>query len=145
MMRAKPIHLRVNGVEMRQVTHADRPSANLVFISRADTPPSRTNLARTGCGFPQAVEIAVDRKDQRTIVGKRKILRGDRHTLPAQLRHFIAQRPRIQHYAIADDRQCTGDDARRQQRQLVNIVAYDERMPGIMPTLKADNSISTFG
>ena len=115
MVGAQTIQLRVKSIQMCQVTHADRAAANLVLISRTNTATGGANLARASGSFAQAIEIAVDRQDQRAIVGEREIFGVDRNALPAQLRHFIAQSPRVKHHAIADNRQCASNDARWQQ------------------------------
>ena len=74
-----------------------------------------------------------------------QVLRGNFHALPAQLGNLVAEVPRIEHHAIADDRQGAAHNARGQQAQLIGLVADDQRMPRIMPALKADNDIGAAG
>src|SRR3546814_10411376 len=74
-------------------------------------------------------------------LGNREILGVDGNALLAQLGDLVAQRPRIEDDAVADDRQRAGDDTRRQQRQLVHLLADDERMAGIMTALEADHGV----
>jgi hypothetical protein len=60
----------------------------------------------------QAVEIAVQRQDQRAIVGDGEVFGVDVDALAFELLDLGLQRPGIEHHAIADDRQRAGDDAR---------------------------------
>ena len=145
MMRAEAVELRVQGIKVRQIANTDRPPANLVFISWPDTASGGADLSRTRSSLAQAIEIAVDRQDQRAIVGEREVIGGDRNPLPAQFLHFGTQRPRVKHHAIADDRQRAGDNTRRQQRQFIDILANHQSMACIMPALEADHSIGAFG
>ena len=87
----------------------------------------------------------MDGQDQRAIVGNGEIGRADRHPLRFQPRHFIAQGPGIEHHPVADDRQRAGDDARRQQAELVGLVTNDQRMAGIVPALKAHDGVGATG
>src|SRR3546814_7733429 len=100
-----------------------------------------SDVCSSDLGFAQRVEVAVKGQDQRTIVGNREILGVDGNALLAQLGDLVAQRPRIEDDAVADDRQRAGDDTRRQQRQLVHLLADDERMAGIMTALDADHGV----
>ena len=54
MMRAKPVELRLERVEMGEVAHADRAAADLVLIGRADAAPGRADLALARRSFAQA-------------------------------------------------------------------------------------------
>ena len=74
VMRAEPVELRIQRVEMRQIAHPDRAAADLVLVSRADAAPGGADLAGARRGLAQAVEIAVERQDQRAIVGDREVL-----------------------------------------------------------------------
>ena len=51
------------------------------------------------------------------------------------------QRPRIEHHAIADHRRRAAHDARRQQRELVGLVADDERVAGVVAALEAHDHV----
>ena len=49
---------------------------------------------------------------------------------------------RVEHDAVADDRQLAGPhDARGQQRQLVDLVADDERVAGVVAALEAHHDV----
>ena len=51
------------------------------------------------------------------------------------------QRPGVEHHAIADHRRRAADDAARQQRQFVGLVADDKRVAGIVAALEADDHV----
>ena len=110
-MGAKPVELRLQAVEMSQIAHADRAAADLVLIGRPDTATGRADLALARRRFAQHIQIAVNRQDQRAIVGNGEIIGIDDHALPFELGDFRLQRPRIKHHAIADDRQGAAHDA----------------------------------
>ena len=145
MMRAQPVELRGERIEVRQVAHPDRAAANLVLISRADTAPRGPDLARARCILAQGIEIAVNRQDQWAGLGDHQQLGIDLDPLAAQFLDFGFERPRIEHHAIANDRRGAGDDPRRQQRQFVDIVADNEGVPSIMSALEADHHIGLGG
>ena len=92
-MRAEAIELRLERVEMRQIAHAYRPAADLVLVSRADTAPGGADLALARRGFAQAIQIAVERQDQRAVIRNREVLVGDRNALPFNLGDLVAQSP----------------------------------------------------
>ena len=55
---------------------------------------------------------------------------------------LMHQSPRINHHAIADDRQLAlAHNARWQQRQLIHLAIYDQCMTGIVTALKARHHI----
>src|SRR5207253_813027 len=98
---------------MGKVADADRAAPNLVFIGGTDAAPRRADLARTRRVFAQAVEIAMDRQDQRARLGNAQDLRSDLHALLADTLDLGLQRPGIEHHAIADHRRRTADDPAR--------------------------------
>lgn len=91
-MRAKPIELRLEIVEMRKIAHPDRATPDLVLVGRADPAPGRADLALARRGFAKGIEIAVHRQDERAIVGNREIVVIDAHALAFELLHLVAQR-----------------------------------------------------
>jgi hypothetical protein len=145
VMRAQAIELRIEPVDMGEVADADRAAADLVLISRADAAPGGADLALARRVLAQPVEIAVDRQDQRAGIGEMKIVGRDRQPLPAQLLDLVAQRPGIEHHAVADDAQRAPDDAGREQRELVDLIADDERVAGIVPALEARHHVRPAG
>jgi hypothetical protein len=112
VMCAQSVDLRIEIVEMGEIAHPDRTPPDLVLVCWADTAPSRTDLEFARI-FAQPIEVAVERQDQRAIVGNLKIFRGDRHALCAQLCHFVAKVPRIEHDAVTDHRHRSAYNTRR--------------------------------
>ena len=93
-------------------------------------------------GFPERIEFAMQRQDQRDVFGDAKIFRADRDALRPQFRHLVEEGLRIEHHAVADHRQLRGPQhAGRQQRQLVGLAVDDERMAGIVAALEAHDDI----
>ena len=83
----------------------------------------------------------MDRQDQRAGLGNHQHVRRD---LDAHLAHALdlgLQRPRIEHHAIADDRRRAADDAAGKQRELVGLVADDERVAGVVAALEAHDHV----
>src|SRR5690606_32859862 len=103
MMRAKPVKLRSQIVQMGQIAHADRTAAHFIFIGWTNAAPRRANLAFAAGIFTHGVQIAVDGKDQRAVFGNTEIIRIDDNALPAQFFNLVTQMPRVQHYAVTDD------------------------------------------
>ena len=62
-----------------------------------------------------------------------------------QLLDLGLQRPGIEHHAIADHRRRAADDSRREQRQLVDLLADDQRVAGVMAALEADDHVGAAG
>ena len=72
----------------------------------------------------------------------RRLSRRDRDAHARQRLDLLSQRPGIDDDAVADDRELAGaNDARRQQRELVGLVADDERVAGVVAALEADDAI----
>ncbi|AKH41069.1 hypothetical protein WYH_00002 [Croceibacterium atlanticum] len=135
-MSAKPVQLRFQLVQMGQVADADRTAADLVFICRSDTAPRRADLALPGGRFAQPVQIAMQRQDQRAIIGNAEIFRLDRYALAFKPFNLRLQRPGVEHHAIADQRQGAGHNAAGQQAELVGRIAYHQRVAGIVAAWK---------
>ena len=145
VMRAQPVELRFEMVEMRQIAHADRAAADLVLVSRTDAAPGGADLARSGGRFAQPVEIAVDRQDQRAIVRHREVVVIDGDALRFELLDLGLERPRVEHHAIADHAERARHDPAGQQRELVGGPVDDQRMAGIVPALEAHHGIGAAG
>ena len=114
VVRGQPVELGFEMVEMGKVANTDRAPADLVLVCRADAAQRRADLARAAGGFAQSVEIAVERQDQRAIVGDVQRLGRNRYALAAQFLDLGLERPRIEDDAVADDARRAAHDARRQ-------------------------------
>ena len=73
MVRADAVKLCIQIIEMGQIAHADGTPANLVLISRANAPPGGADLSSPAGIFAQAIQIAVERQDERRVFGNVQI------------------------------------------------------------------------
>jgi hypothetical protein len=138
----QPLDLGFQRVCVLQVVNPDGPAANLVFIGRADTAAGGADLALARSRFAHAIQLAVQRQDQHGVFGDAQVVRRDLHILGLQPVDLVGQRPRIDHHAIADERLLARPhNAGRQQGQLVGHPVDDQRVAGIVTTLKARHHI----
>ena len=130
-----------------EVHDADGAAADLVLIGRADAALGGADLAVAGLRLAQRVELAVERQDQRRVLGDAEIVAArSRRPELADLVDLLGERPRIDHHAVADHRELAlAHDARRQQRQLVGDAVDHERMAGIVAALEAHDDIGALG
>ncbi len=88
------------------------------------------------------VELAVQRQDERGVLGDAQVLAAHRNALRGELVDLRAECPGIDDDAVADDAELARThDARRQQRQLEGLVADDERVPGVVAALEAHDDV----
>jgi hypothetical protein len=89
-----------------------------------------------------AVEVAVQRQDEDGVVGDLEGLGRHRHALLGKLLHLREEVPGVDDDAVADDGELAGPHhARRQQGELVGLVADDQRMAGIVAALEAHHDL----
>ena len=144
VMRQQAADAQVQRRLVREVGHADGAAAHLVFIGRADAAPGGADLGHADLPFPRAVKFTMDGQDERGVFRNQQVVGVHLDALPAQLVDFRQQRPRVQHHAVADDRQfAAAHDARRQKRKLVDIAVDDQRVARIVATLEAGDDIGT--
>ncbi len=87
----------------------------------------------------------MQRQDQRDVFGDAEIFRADGDALALQFCDFIEERLRIEHHAVADDRELRGPQhARGQQRQLVGFAVDDQGMAGIVAALETYDDVGLF-
>ncbi len=145
VMGKQAVKARIQRLLIRQIGDADGAAADLVLVSRADAAPGGADFRGTGRLFAQPVKVLMQRQDQRRIFGDHQVFGGDGDALPAELVDFRKQRPGVQHNAIADDRHLAlTHDPRGQQRQLIDLIADDQRVAGVMTALKARDHIGAF-
>ncbi len=90
----------------------------------------------------QRVELAMQRQNERDVLGDAQRLRRDHDALLAETLDLVDQRLGIEHDAVADHRQFAGTQhAGRQQRELVGLAVDDERVAGIVAALEADDDV----
>ncbi len=144
VMQQQRFDLRIQRGGIEQVADADGAARDLVLIGRADAAAGCADLARAARFFAQQVELAVQRQDERGVLGNRQDLRRHLDALPAQSLDLLQQGPGIHHHAVADDGELAAHQARGQQAQLVGLVADDEGMAGIVAALEAHHHVGAF-
>ena len=93
-------------------------------------------------GFAVGVEFAVQRQDQRDVLGDLERVRRHLDALPADLLDLVDEVIRVEHDAVADDRELAWtDDARGQQRELEHLAVDHQRVAGVVAALEADDDI----
>ncbi len=142
MVGQQPVDLGLERLAVLQVGDADGAASDLVLVGRADAAAGGADLVG-GLRLARLVEVAVDRQDQAGVVGQHQPFRGDLDALLAQPADLVEQVPRIDHHAVADHRQLALDQARGQQRQLVDVVAHHQGVAGVVPALEADHHVGT--
>src|ERR1700730_13899388 len=142
-MRKQTGDFLIQTVRLGQVHEPDRAAARLVLVSWPDAAFGGSDLHRFDvCGFAMGVEFAVQGEDQRHVLGDLQIVWRDLDALSCELGDFICKMMRIEDDAIADDREFSGPHyPSGQQRELIDIVVDDERMPGIVAALEAHHDI----
>ena len=137
----QPVELRADIVEMGKVADPQRAAAGLVLIRRADAAAGGADRAGAAGIFPRAIEIAVQRQDQRALIGNVQVGGRDRDAHSAYAGHLVTEVPRIENHAIADDRQRSADDTAGQQAQFIDVFADDQGVAGVMAALEAHDDI----
>jgi hypothetical protein len=142
VVRQKTIDLVRERVEVGQIHQADSTAADLVFIGRADAAAGGADRGARIGGFAQRIELAMQRQDQRDVLGDAQVLRADVDALALQFCNFIEKSLRVEHHAIADHRELAGPQhAGRQQRQLVGGAVDHERVAGIVAAPEAHDDV----
>jgi len=85
------------------------------------------------------------RQDQRASLCDLKIIGRNGDAAYLELGDLLTEMPWIKHDAVADHRERSADNTRRQQAQLVGFVTDHQRVAGIVATLKTDDDIRAFG
>ncbi len=107
-MRQQAVDLVRQRVEVGEVHQADGAAANLVLIGRPNAAPRGADRGHRVAGFAQRIEFAMQGQDQGDILGDTQIFRADGDALALQFCHFIEERLRIEHHAVADHRELRG-------------------------------------
>ena len=88
------------------------------------------------------VEFAVQRQDQRDILGDLEVRRRHLDALAAQFLDLVDEMIGIEDDPVADDRQLPGaHDAGGKQRQLVGLAVDHQRVAGVMAALKPHDDV----
>ena len=148
VVRKQPVDLGRERFQIREIHDPHRPASDLVFIGRSDAPAGRADF-RAGIRsrvFAKSVELPVQRQDKRCVFGNFQAVRGDVHALRLELGDFRDEGMRVEHHAVADDRQlAVAHDAGGQQRQLVDLAVDHQRVAGIVAALEAHHDVGPLG
>ena len=145
MVHKDPVDLGAQRVEGLEVLHPNSAAAHFVFVGRADATPRGADFTSAGGGLAQLVELAVEGQDECCVFSYAQVLAADRDALSPQFLDFGAQRPRVDDDAIADHAEFAGaHDARWQQRQLVGVLADDQRVAGVVAALEPHDDVGAF-
>ena len=121
VVRQQPVDLARQARRIGEIDHADGAAADLVLIGRADAALGRADRLGGVRGLAVDIELAMQRQDQRGVVGDQQVVRRNVDALPFQLLDLGHEGPRVDHHAIADDRQLArADHPGGQQAQLVD-------------------------
>jgi hypothetical protein len=143
MVHQDAVHLGSEGAQVLKVLHADGASADLVLVGRADAAPGGADLALAGSGLAQHVKFAVQRQDQRGVLGDPQALRRHGQAPACQPLDLLGQRPRVDDDAVAENRELAlAYHARGKEGELVDLVADHQGMPGVVAALEADDNVS---
>jgi hypothetical protein len=145
VVRQQGVDLARQGLGFPQVADPDGAAADLVLVGRPDTAARGADADHTRYILAPAVEVAVQRQDQHGMVGNPQGVGRDLDVLLFQTRDLGDEMPGIDHDAVADHRQLARPHhARGQQGQLVDLVADDEGMAGVMAALEAHHDLGAF-
>ena len=147
VVRQQAIDLAVEHLQVGEIHQADGAPADLVFVGRADAAAGGADGALAAMAFSRATSSSLmQRQDQRRVLGDAQIFGRDGDALLFELGDLVEQRVRVEHDAIADDRELARPHhARGQERQFVGGAVDDQRMAGIMAALEADDDVGLLG
>ncbi len=136
------LDLRLEARQVLQIHDADGTPPDLILIGRADAALGRADLAVAGLRLTQRVELAVERQDQRRVLGNTEIIAADLDAELLDLGDLLGERPGIDDHAVADHRELAlAHHTGGKQRQFVGGAVDHERMAGIVAALKAHHDI----
>ena len=143
MMGEQAIDLVVERIRIGEVHQPDRPPRDLVLVGRADAALGGADLGPAGVPrFAMGVEFAMQRQDQRDVLGDLEVCRRHLDPLAAQFLDLLDEMIGIEDDAIADDRQLSrANDAGGKQRKLIGLAVDHERVAGVVAALKPHDHV----
>src|ERR1700722_19774919 len=130
MVRKQASDFVVQRVGIGEIHQTDRASRDFVLISGANAALGGADLGSgDASGLAMRVEFAMQRQNQRNVLGDLEV--GWRHfdALTAQLLDLVNEMIGIEDDSIANDRQFPGpNNAGRKQRKFVSLAVDHERM-----------------
>ena len=116
----------------------------LVRVAGADPAPRGADLELAELRLARLVEELVVRHDQVRV--RRDTKAADVHAAPEQLGDLVGQHLRVHHHAVADRADLARvENPRRDQVELVDLVAPDDRVAGVVAALEADHEVGLLG
>ena len=145
-MQQQLVELHRHGLRLGQVADADGAAGDLVLIGRADAAAGGADLRVAARRLARAVDGRMQRQDQRCALSAIRSRSGPTARPCACTRAISASSASgIDHHAVADDAELAAHQARRQQRELVGLVADHQRVAGIMAALEAHDDLGATG
>ena len=143
MVGEQAIDRVVQRVGIGEVHQADRAPGDLVLVSRADAALGGADLGSGDASrLAMRVELAMQRQNQRDVLGDLEVGRRHFDALGPQLLDLLDEMIGIEDDAIADDRQLPGpNNAGRKQREFVDLAVDHERMAGVMAALEPHHNV----
>ena len=142
VVHEQTVDLGSQRAEVLEILGADGAPAGLVLVGRADAAPRGADPLLAGGRLAQLIELAMQRQDQRGVLGDLEVAGIDGDAALRQGVDLGHQMPRIEHHAVTDDAELAGThDARGQQRQLVGLLADHQRVAGIVAALEAHDDV----
>ena len=140
LARERTLDLLAQDRRVEEVLHADAEAGDLVAVGRADAAAGRADLRVPEESLGHLVEGDVVRGDEMRI-GADDELRGIDASL-VEGSHLMEQDGRIDHHAVADNRDDLGsEDAGRQEMEGELLVADDDGVAGVVAALVANDIV----
>ena len=138
------VELLAEDLRIEQVLHAETRAQRLVRVRRTDAALRRAELVLSQPTLGERVELLVVREDQMRVAAHEQPAAVDALlSEPVELRE---QHRGVDHDAVADDRRdVVVEDAARHQLQSERLTADDDRVPGVVPALVADDDLHLLG
>jgi hypothetical protein len=124
-----------------EVLDPDADAVDLVGVGRADAAAGRADLALAEEALADLVEGDVVRRDEVRVAADQQL--GGVDAALVQAAQLGEQDGRVDDDAVADDRGASGgEDAGREKVQCVLLVAYDDRVAGVVAALVAHHIVN---
>ncbi len=143
MMGEQTIDPVVEPIRLREIHQPYRAPGDLVLVGRTNAAPGCADLGSAHAGrFAMGVEFAMEREDERDILGDLEIVRRHLDALAAQFLDLVDQMVRIEDDAVADHRKLArAHDARGQKRKLEHFSIDHQGVAGVMAALEPHDDV----
>ena len=133
----------VQRVGIGEVHQPDRAPRDLVLVSGPDAALGGADFGSGDASeLAVGVEFAMQRQNERDVLGDLEVGRGHFHSLGPQLLDLLDKMIGIEDHPVADDREFSGpNDPGRKQRQLINLAVDHERVAGVMAALEPHHDV----